>query len=141
MSGLKDLRWTAVGDIVFDLSQFSLLNELCIRYNKCIIGWETMEHLKKLQLSNVKTDNLMFLKGMTGLERLRIIRGSFTSIEGLEDCVNLKMLFLQCCSSLTSLKPTIGTLHNLEQLNLECCKKLDVKRELEDVVIKRISVL
>ena len=58
------------------------------------------------------TDNLSFLEKTISLQYLRIIGGSYTSIEGLEKCVNLKTLFLQRCTALTNLKPTIANTVN-----------------------------
>ena len=93
-----------------------------------------------LQLSKVRTDNLSFLEKTISLQYLRIIGGSFTSIEGLEKCVNLKTLFLQRCTALTNLKPTIASLYNLERLNLEACRKVSVE-ELKGIAVRYISVI
>jgi Leucine-rich repeat (LRR) protein len=138
---LKKLRWGVDNDFVLDLSCFPLLENINIQYSAKIGGWEALNQLKRVLISGVKTDNLNFLKDTTSLEYLRIIRGSFTSIAGIENLSNLKTLFLQICSSLTELKPTILNLHNLEQLNLEGCRKVDVKEQLNGVNIKRISVI
>jgi len=141
LSKLKNLRFGAARDFVFDLSFFPLLEELNMGYNPKISGWDKLTMLKLLLLQGVKTDNLNFLKDTTSLEYLRIIRGSFTSIAGIENCSNLKTLFLQTCTALTELKPTILNLHNLEQLNLEGCRKIDVKEQLKDLNIRYISVI
>jgi len=141
LSKLKNLRWGVDNDFAFDLSFFPFLEGMNISYGENIKGWEAISHLKRLQISRVKTDNLMFLKDTTSLEYLRIIRGSFTSIAGIESCTNLKTLFLQTCTALTKLKPTILNLHSLEQLNLEGCRKVDVKEELKGFDIKYVSVI
>jgi Leucine-rich repeat (LRR) protein len=141
LSKLKKLRWGGARDFVFDLSFFSLLEELNIGYNHKISGWNSLTTLKFLLLNGVKTDSLDFLKDTTSLEYLRIIRGSFTSIAGIENCSKLKTLFLQKCTSLTKLKPTIDKLSSLEQLNLEGCRKVDVKEQLKGLGIKNMSVI
>ena len=141
LSKLKILRWGGARDFVFDLSFFPLLEKLNIGYNPKLSGWDKLTKLKFLMLQGAKTDNLIFLKDTTSLEYLRIIRGSFTSIAGIENCTNLKTLFLQTCTSLTDLKPTILNLHNLEQLNLESCRKVDVKEQLKGVNVKHISII
>ena len=99
-----------------------------------------LHQLNWLQLSKVRTDNLSFLEKTISLQYLRIIGGSFTSIEGLEKCVNLKTLFLQRCTALTNLKPTIANLYNLERLNLEACRKVSVE-ELKGIAVRYISVI
>ena len=141
LSRLKELRWGGARDFVFDLSFFPLLEEINIGYGAKISGWEKLSQLKRLQLQGVKTDNLSFLANTTSLEYLRVIRGTFTSIAGIENCTNLKTLFLQSCTALTKLKPTILSLQNLEQLNLEACRRVDVKEELDGLEIKYISVI
>ena len=141
LTKLKKMRWGVDNEFELDLSCFPLLEDINIGYNKKIRGWETLNRLKILMLQRVKTDNLIFLSETTSLEYLRIIRGKFTSIEGIENCTNLKTLFLQSCTALTKLKPTILHLHNLEQLNLEACRKVDVKEELNGLEIKYVSII
>lgn len=140
LSKLKDFRWGVNNNFDMDLSLFPLLEKVCISYDAKICGWEMLHRLKRLQLSGVKTDNLIFLENVISLQYLRIIGGSFTSIKGLEKCINLKTLFLQRCTALTTLKPTISNLYNLEQLNLEACRKVNVE-ELKEIAVKRISVI
>ena len=90
---------------------------------------------------NVKTEDLSFLQYVINLEYLRIIGGSFTSIVGIENCSKLKTLFLQKCTSLTELNSTLKKLFNLEQLNLEGCKKVNLEEQLAGMKIKNISVI
>lgn len=93
LSKLKDFRWKVSNNFDFDLSFFPLLENINIGYDTKIYGWEMLHQLKRLLLSGVKTDNLTFLENTISLQYLRIIGASFTSIEGLENCVNLKTLF------------------------------------------------
>lgn len=141
LSKLINFRWGGAGDFIFDLSSFSKLQKLNIGYGAKIKGWETLNSLKWLQIADVKTNELVFLHEVINLEYLRIIGGSFCSIAGIENCSKLKTLFLQKCTSLTTLKPTIDRLSSLEQLNLEGCRKIDVKEELKGVKIKNISII
>lgn len=140
LSKLKNLRWDVGNDFNFDLSHFSFLEKMNIGY-EAKTKWGGLHSLKRLLIGSVKTNDLAFLHNVINLEYLRIIGGSFTSIAGIENCSNLRTLFLQRCSSLTSLKPTIENLSRLEQLNLEGCRKVDVKKELEGVNIKNVSII
>lgn len=140
LSKLKDFRWGVDNNFDLDLSLFPVLEKVNISYDAKISGWEMLHQLNWLQLSKVRTDNLSFLEKTISLQYLRIIGGSFTSIEGLEKCVNLKTLFLQRCTALTNLKPTIANLYNLERLNLETCRKVSVE-ELKGIAVRYISVI
>lgn len=102
LSKLKDFRWGVDNNFDLDLSLFPVLEKVNISYDAKISGWEMLHQLNWLQLSKVRTDNLSFLEKTISLQYLRIIGGSFTSIEGLEKCVNLKTLFLQRCTALTN---------------------------------------
>lgn len=140
LSKLKDFRWGVDNNFDLDLSLFPVLEKVNISYDAKISGWEMLHQLNWLQLSKVRTDNLSFLEKTISLQYLRIIGGSFTSSEGLEKCVNLKTLFLQRCTALTNLKPTIANLYNLERLNLEACRKVSVE-ELKGIAVRYISVI
>lgn len=141
LSELEDLRWGGIGDFNFDLSHFKNLEKLNIGYGDKVTGWKNLPNLKRLMIGGVKTEDLSFLQDTTNLEYLRIIKGSFTSIKGIENCKNLKTLFLQSCSSLTDLNKTLKQLPSLEQLNLERCKKINTEQELSGIEIKNISII
>lgn len=142
LSKLKNFRWwTGKNIFPLDLSKLSSLNVLNIGYDKEIIGWGNLKQLDRLLISNVKTQNLSFLENNISLKYLRIIGGKFTSIDGIENCKELNTLFLQRCTSLIDLKKTLNMLPNLNQLNLERCKKVNVKEQLEGVKIKNISII
>lgn len=141
LSELEDLRWGGIGDFNFDLSHFKNLEKLNIGYGDKVTGWKNLPNLKRLMIGGVKTEDLSFLQDTTNLEYLRIIKGSFTSITGIENCKSLKTLFLQSCNSLTELNNILKQLPSLEQLNLERCKKVNVEQELVGVDIKNISII
>lgn len=141
LSKLENLRWSDAADFSLDFSYFPLLKVLNIGYGFKIKGWESLKSLNRLLIGSVKTENLSFLQEATNLEYLRIIGGSFTSISGIENCKKLKTLFLQKCTSLVELQPTLHSLNSLEQLNLEGCKKVNIEEQLKSVEIKNISVI
>jgi hypothetical protein len=120
LSELKSLRWGGYKeDFELDLSKFNKLTELSIGYGQKIHGWEKLENLNKLVIQILKTDDLLFLRENNNLEYLRIIRGTISSIKGIENCTKLKTLFLQSCNSLIDVNPIIEKLKNLEQLNFD----------------------
>ncbi len=141
LSELKNLRWTAAGDFKLDLSIFPILEELNIGYGPKIKGWEQLVKLKWLQIAALKTEDLSLLQQAHDLEYLRIIGGSIVTISGIEKCQKLKTLFLQKCTQLRGIKTTISELHELEQLNLESCKNIDITKELAGHMVKHVSII
>jgi Leucine-rich repeat (LRR) protein len=141
LSELKELRWAVDNDFKMDLSKFNKITDINIKYTSELYGWEKIKTLKRLFLSNVKTNDLNFLVENVNLEYLRIIRGKFFTINGLENCNKLKTLFLQNCSSLIEIKTVIQKINSLEQLNLENCKKIKYKEQLNGIKIKYISII
>jgi len=133
MSKLKDLRWSVENDFILNLSRFPLLEELNISDAEKFYGWEALKQLESLMFCGLKSDDLSFLKGVTSLKYFRVIRGSFTSIAGIENCSKLETLFLQNCRFLTELQPTIMKLQNLKRLELERCNKVDPKEQFKGV--------
>ncbi|MGJ1363749.1 hypothetical protein ACR79B_10535 [Sphingobacterium spiritivorum] len=138
---LKNLRWSAAGEFNLDLSIFPILEKLNIGYGPKIHGWDKLTSLKELLIGGVKHASLSFLKHAINLEYLRIIGGSFESIEGLEHCSKLTTLFLQKCNALTKLQPTICHLDKLQQLNLEGCNNVNTEEQLRGLAIKNISII
>lgn len=141
LTNLRDLRWAPDNDFAIDLSNFQKLEALNIGYNSKLIGWEKLSSLKRLFLNPVKNIDLFFLNQVKNLEYLRIIKGTFTSINGIENLNKLKTLFLQKCIHLVEIRSTLQKLPNLEQLNLEGCKNLNAKEELNGLKIKNLSII
>lgn len=141
LNSLKELRWGVSNFFNLNFSKLMSLQRINIDYSDSYKGWENLPNLKRLMIGGVKTEDLSFLQETTNLEYLRIIKGSFTSIIGIENCKSLKTLFLQSCNSLTELNKTLKQLPSLEQLNLERCKKVNVEQELVGVDIKNISII
>lgn len=141
LTGLKNLRWSGAGDFKLDLSIFPILEELNIGYGSKINGWEQLVKLKRLQIAALKTEDLSLLEQANDLEYLRIIGGSIVTISGIENCQKLKTLFLQKCTQLKEIKKTIFQLKELEQLNLEGCKSIDIEKELAGLRIKHVSII
>lgn len=141
LNNLRNLRWSAAGDFDLDFSDFQKLEELNTGYGKKMKGWEHLTNLKRLQIAGLKVDDLSLLRNAYNLEYLRIIGGSFGTISGIEECQNIRTLFLQKCTQLKEIRPIISKLQNLQQLNLEGCKGIDVDKELTELEIKHVSVI
>ncbi len=137
LSNLKNLRY---GFNTIDLSNFPKLEILNIGYYPGITGWENLNSLKRLIIGGVEAEDLSFLSKAVNLEFLRIIRGSFTSIKGLEKCDRLETLFIQNCNSLIRVKETVEKMRSIENLLLEKCKNVDL-RGLDRIELKNISVI
>lgn len=137
LSNLKNLR---CGFNVIDLSNFSKIEILNIGYHPKVTGWENLNSLKRLVIGGVESEDLSFLSKTDNLEFLRIIRGTFTSIKGLEKCNRLKILFIQSCNSLVHIKETVEQMKSIENLLLEKCKNVDL-RGIEQIGLKNISVI
>ncbi|ATR92395.1 MULTISPECIES: hypothetical protein [Porphyromonas] len=137
LSNLKNLR---CGFNVIDLSNFSKLEILNIGYHPKVTGWENLNSLKRLVIGGVESEDLSFLSQTDNLEFLRIIRGTFTSIKGLEKCNRLKTLFIQSCNSLVHVKETVEQMKSIENFLLEKCKNVDL-RGIEQIGLKNISVI
>ena len=141
LKGLKSFMWGVGNDFPIDLSQFHNLESINISHNKGIKGWSSLKSLKKLQMMGVNTADLQFVSGMDKLEYLRIIRGKFKSIKGVEGCKKLQTLFLQNCTLLEEVKPIVEALPDLKQLNLEKCKNIKDLESIKKLPVKHISVI
>lgn len=130
LSELEDLRWD-VGDFSFDLSQLSNLKELNIGYGNKITGWEKLSKLKELLIGGVKTEDLSFLQNTTSLKSLRVIRGSFTSMKGIENLENLEYIMLQSCSKLVDAQYYLESLNSLKGISIESCKMIDLDKDFK----------
>ncbi|AIM37878.1 hypothetical protein KO02_15175 [Sphingobacterium sp. ML3W] len=137
LSNLKSLRWDF--DII-DLSNFLKLENLNIGYYSRITGWECLKLLNRLMIGGVEAEDLSFLSKTDNLEYLRIIKGKFTTIRGLEKCDKIKTIFIQSCNSLIQVKETIEQMKGIENLLLEKCKNVDLKG-IELIGLKNISVI
>lgn len=140
LSGLEDFRWSAGTDFNLDLSKIPNLKVLNIGYYKGLEGWENLKSLNRLLIGNVKTEDLSFLSETVNLEFLRIIRGTFISVKGIEKCSKLKTVFIQSCNSLIHVKETIKQMKSIENLLLEKCKNVDLEG-IELLGLKNISVI
>ena len=137
LSNLKNLRWDF--DII-DLSNFPKLENLNIGYYSGVTGWENLKLLNRLMIGDVESEDLYFLNKTDSLEYLRLIKGKFTTIRGLEKCDKLKTIFIQSCNSLIHVKETIKQMKNIENLVIEKCKNVDLKG-IELIGLKNISII
>lgn len=137
LSNLKNLRWDFN---IIDLSNFPKLENLNIGYYSGVTGWENLKLLNRLMIGGVESEDLYFLNKTDSLEYLRLIKGKFTTIRGLEKCDKLKTIFIQSCNSLIHVKETIKQMKNIENLIIEKCKNVDLKG-IELIGLKNISII
>lgn len=140
LQNVEELRWVAGSNIGLDLSTFGSLKSLNIQFSSAVTGWEHLLSLKELMLSAVDESSLCFLRGLENLEFLRLTNGRLTSIEGIDNCKNLKTLFIQNCSSLSQIKDTISNIGSLENLVIEKCKLVN-SIELAELKLKNLSIM
>ena len=88
----------------------------------------------------MKTQDLSFLEDMDNLEYLRIIKGTFSTIKGVDRCNKLKTIFIQGCNSLLEVKDTLINNKNIENLLLERCKNV-ILEGIESLGLKNLSVI
>ena len=88
----------------------------------------------------MKTEFLSFLEDMENLEYLRIIKGTFSTIKGIERCNKLKTIFIQGCNSLLEIKDTLIKNKSIESLLLERCKNV-ILEDIESLGLKNLSVI
>jgi len=134
---LKELRW---GSYDLDLSYFKELERLNITYSAKILGWNSLKKVTHLTIGGVKTEDLSFLEDMENLEYLRIIKGTFSTIKGIERCNKLKTIFIQGCNSLLEIKDTLIKNKSIENLLLERCKNV-ILEDIESLGLKNLSVI
>ena len=125
LSNLRDFRWVVNNQITIDFSKLTTIETVNIPYYDGM-ALDKLVNLKNLYIDSVKTENLKFLPKLDSLKLLRIISGKFTSLEGLENCKNLKKLDLRRCFSLVEAHSTLKKLCNLESVTLEACKNHDI---------------
>ena len=126
LKNLREFRWGPVNDIPID-------------YHSQISGWDMLSNLQYLFLTKVNTCDLSFLHKNMNLEYLRVLRGKITSINGIDNCSKLRILFLQSCNLINTLEPTIFKL-NLDRLNIEKCPNLKISNTIFNSIDK-ISIL
>ena len=116
------------------------LERLNITYSAKILGWNSLKKVTHLTIGGVKTQDLSFLEDMDNLEYLRIIKGTFSTIKGVDRCNKLKTIFIQGCNSLLEVKDTLINNKNIENLLLERCKNV-ILEGIESLGLKNLSVI
>ena len=129
LSKLKNFRWVADNHFNLDFSRLITIESMNLKYHDGLINLEELINLRELYIGSVKTENLKFLPAVESLELLRITNGKFTSLEGLENCKNLKKLDLRRCFNLVYANSTLQKLDQLESVTLDSCKKHDIDVE------------
>jgi internalin A len=105
-----------------DLSNFPLLEKLYFKYNEGTKNINTLKNLQDLLIFSLKTNDCSYLEGLNELKMLRLTRGTFLSINGIEN-FKLKRLDINYNSKVENIDAII-TLPELETLNIEKCKNI-----------------
>ncbi|WP_310605016.1 hypothetical protein [Anaerosporobacter sp.] len=129
LSNLKEFDWAVDNYFNIDFSKLTTIECMNTRYHDGLMNLEKLTNLKELYIQSVKTENLKFLPELESLELLRIINGRFTSLEGLENCKNLKKLDLRSCHKLVYADAVLRKLNQLESVALDSCKRNDIDEE------------
>jgi internalin A len=105
-----------------DLGNFPLLEELYFKYNEGTKNIHTLKNLQKLLIYSLKTKSCSYLNGLNELNILRLTRGTFLSMNGIEN-FKIKRLDIKYNSKVENID-AIMTLPELEILNIEKCKNM-----------------
>lgn len=122
---LKDLKSLSFEhpSIKLDLSNFLKLETLYFKYNKGISNLGALKNLKDLLIFSLNIPNCEILQELSALEMLRLTRGNFTTLQGIENLKKVKRIDVAYNSKLTDAK-AIASLSSLEKLHIEKCKLL-----------------
>lgn len=123
LSNLKSLSFEDKS-FKFDFSQISDLEILHFKYNKGISNFGALKKLVELSIISFSESNLEILIGIGNLEILRLTRGVFASLSGVEYLKKLKRIDLAYASKIQDIKQ-ITLLPNLSELHIEKCKLLN----------------
>ena len=130
LKNLKSFRWGVDNDFIIDFERLSILEKLNIGSNhKLITNLSSLKNLKELYIQSVKTKDCTFLSELKKLEKVRIINGGFTTLEGIERCVLLKKIALIKCPKLIEIDFPLSSLNFLDELRIERCKILNTNKE------------
>lgn len=136
---LKDFRWAVDDDFTIDFNRLSSIEKLNITYSKKLKNWNTLKSLKELYVN--KANDCFFLSGIESLEKVRFIKCKFTSLKGLESCVNIKEIDIRFCQNLVEITSTVTQLKKLEYLVIDSCKKLIIDEEYLKQTINHVGVI
>ncbi len=106
-----------------DFSKLTQLETLYFKYHKGIKDLSPLKNLKDLLIFSLNMPNCEILSELLSLEKLRLVRGTFTSLQGIKNLKNIKNLDIAYNSKLSNAK-ALMSLSSLEYLEIEKCKNL-----------------
>ncbi|SFB98678.1 internalin A [Algibacter lectus] len=109
--------------VKLDFSNFKKLETLYFKYNKGVANLGTLKELKDLLIFSLNVPNCEILSELTALEMLRLTRGNFTTLKGIENLKRVTRIDVAYNSKLTDAK-ALAVLPSLEKLHIEKCKLL-----------------
>jgi internalin A len=101
--------------IKIDLINFPKIEELHFKYNPSVKNISTLKELKEILLFSLNTEDCRFLSNIQNLDFLRLVRGKFVSLNGIENFLNLSKLSVAYNSSLKDLSVLLA-LPNLKRV-------------------------
>ena len=122
LKNLKDLSMT-YSDNRLDFSKFESLETLGVTGADKKIKNINIDGLKKLRLVSTKNLDCKFISELKDLEEIRISGGRVTSLSGIENLHQLKLIRLDHCPSLIDIS-SICNLDKIFYLYVETCKRL-----------------
>jgi len=120
LTNLKHFQFTH--SIEVDFSKLPQLESLYLTYNKKIKNLHYLQQLQHLLVTSYKGEDCMFVSKLINLNILRFVRGTFTSLNGIQFLQKLQSLNITYCSKLKSASE-IASL-NINKLHVEKCKLL-----------------
>jgi len=140
LENLENLRWSVDNDFAIDFSNLVSIEKLNLSYSSLLTHWESLKLLKELYIQSVKTEDCSFLSDLKKLEKLRIINGNLTSLNGLEGCDNIKEVIIKKCPRLKNID-SIFKNKKLEKIQFEKCKNVVVNLEELKSHVKHVSII
>lgn len=131
--------------VKINLTNFPLLEKLYYKYNEGTKNISSLKNLKDLLIFSLKTKDCSYLKELHGLRMLRFTRGTFSSIDGIEN-LKIKRLDIKYSSEIENINAIID-LPELEILNIEKCKKirdysfLDGNKSIKELFVDNLDSL
>lgn len=126
LKNLKKLHWGVGTNIKLDFSKIESLKILNIgAFHKKAENLNQLKELEELYIQSIDYEKMKEIFSLKGLEKLRVINGSFENIEGIDNCSLLKRLDLVKCNKLINIDD-VYHLKKLQSLRIERCKSLTV---------------
>ncbi len=110
-------------NITPDFSKLAQLETLYFKYHKGIKDLSPLKNLKDLLIFSLNMPDCKILSDLSSLEMLRLTRGTFTSLNGIENLKDIKRFDIAYSSKLHDAK-ALMSLSGLKRLHIEKCKSL-----------------